>query len=557
MKDKDKTKAALIEDLEMLRKQVKGEGKTKATLIKELEMLRKQTKGTSEENHAGFSTLFKHTPEPLFICKTEGTLVDCNIAMADLLGYGRADLIGKSLFSTEIFPENGLQRVIEGLGKKKRKATTTPDEFMMHRRGGTPVYVQASIYAIALNGENLVLGIAKDITEQKHAEEERIAFETQLRRAQKMEAIGTLAGGIAHEFNNILSPIMLHTELTIFDLPEDSPLRLNLEEVLEASNRARELINQILALSRQGEEEPYPLKIGPVIKETLKLLRSSLPSTIKIRQSIKTKSATILADPSQIHQVLMNLCTNAGRAIGKKDGTMTVTLDDISADRDDLPAVPDLGPGPYVRLTVSDTGHGMDQDVLTRIFDPHFTTQKKGRGTGLGLAVVHGIVSSYGGAISVESTPRKGSTFTIFLPQVETEAPEETVVDYHPPMGKERVLLVDDDISLLNVLQGALERLGYTVVAHVNSIEALAFFRAKPKQFDLVITDQTMPNLTGEYLSKEILQIRPDIPIILCTGFSETIDEKRAKSIGIREYITKPIALHKIAGTIREILDAP
>lgn len=393
--------------------------------------------------------------------------------------------------------------------------------------------------------------------QMRDATEERSQFETRLRRAQKMEAIGTLAGGIAHEFNNILSPIMLHTELTILDLPEDSPLKLNLEEVLEASNRARELINQILALSRQGEEDPYPLRVGPVIKETLKLLRASLPSTIKIRQSIKAESDTILADPSQIHQVLMNLCTNAGQAIGTEDGTMEVTLDDPFLDRDDLPTPSDLSPGPYIRLTVSDTGHGMDQDVLDRIYDPHFTTQKKGRGTGLGLAVVHGIVSSYGGAIAVESKPGKGSTFTVFLPRIETETSNEAVTDRVPAMGTESVLLVDDDISLLSVLKGALEKFGYTVVAHLSSIEALETFRTKPKQFDMVITDQTMPNLTGEYLSKEILKIRPDIPIILCTGFSETIDEKRAKAMGIRKYITKPIALHKIAAAIREVLDTP
>ena len=532
------------------------QNRTKSELIEELKMLRNRIAEASREDKSRFDALFKHTPIPLFICKTDGRLVDCNAALAELLDYPRTDLIGIPFFGKEIFSEDDLPRALRDLEMVEKGTSTRPDEFTMHGRNRLQVYVKTTLHPVKIKDETFVLGIAKDITRRKMAEEERKQFETQLRQAQKMEAIGTLAGGIAHDFNNILSPIIVHAELTLFDLPEDSPLRTNMEEVLAASDRARDLINQILALSRQGEEEPYPLKVTPIVKEVLKLLRMSLPTTIKIHQNIASKTDSILADPSQIHQVLMNLCTNAGYAMREKGGELEVSLQNVMLDSDTLPAFPDIVPGPFVKLSVRDTGHGMEPAVMDRIFDPYFTTKKKGQGTGLGLAVVQGIINSYGGAITVDSEPERETTFAVFLPEVEVESGEVEKPVSPFPRGEESILLVDDDVSLLTSLQGALGKLGYSVTAHSSSIEALEIFKSDPMQFDLVITDQTMPDLTGEGLSKEFLSIRPDIPIILCTGYSEIFDEEKARTLGIREYMMKPIVLHKMATALREILDS-
>jgi len=509
------------------------------------------------ERNALFETLFQCTPDPVFICDLDGILVDCNTCLSEMLECERVDLIGTPFFSEALFAERDLPEASQIMAKNRNGASAGPDEFELHTRNRVPVHVRITTHPVKMREDTFALGIVRDITEQKTAEAERDHIETRFRQAQKMEAIGTLAGGIAHEFNNILSPIMVYTELTLLDLPEDSDssLRRSMEEVLAASDRARDLIGQILALSRQGEEEPYPLKITPIIKEVTKLLRVALPTTIKIRQHLTSETDTVLADPSQVHQVLMNLCTNAGDAMRKEGGVLEVSLQNVVLGPDARSAFPDIAPGGFIRLTVSDTGHGMEQAVLDRIFDPHFTTKEKGQRTGLGLAVVQAIISNYGGGIAVDSEPGKGTRFDVFFPEAgpETEKAAETVSQIRK--GDESILLVDDDISLLTSTQWALGKLGYSVTAHISSIEALEVFRSDPTQFDLVITDQTMPNLTGENLSKALMEIRPDIPIMLCTGHSESIDEDRARALGIRQYLMKPIALRRMAATIRDILD--
>jgi len=387
-----------------------------------------------------------------------------------------------------------------------------------------------------------------DITDRKR-------LETQLQQSQKMESIGTLAGGIAHDFNNILSPIMIHSEMAKMALPLDSPVQHNLKEIYKAGERARDMVKQILAFSRKEEGTRAEIKIIPVLKEVLKMLRSSTPTTIDIQQNLEAESDSVLADPTQINQILLNLGTNASHAMREKGGTLKVSL--VQEDLDSEAAAPytNLNPGSYLKLTVSDTGSGIDDETKQKIFEPYFTTKDPGEGTGMGLALVHGIVKSYGGDITVESEPGKGTTFNVYLPRVKADVSpvEEPLVKL--PKGTERILFVDDEKSAIDAIQPMLKILGYKVTAQTSSIEALEAFRSNSQSFDLVITDMTMPNMTGKDLAKELMSIRADIPIILCTGFSEQIDEKRAKEIGISAYVMKPIAMRAMANAIREVFD--
>jgi PAS domain S-box-containing protein len=421
-------------------------------------------------------------------------------------------------------------------------------EFTALRNDGKEIELEASVSRIRYRGGRATQGILRDITDRKK-------LETQLRQAQKMEAIGTLAGGIAHDFNNILMAMLGYTDMARYQIPDEGPARANLDEVLKAGRRAKDLVLQILAFSRQVEQERKPIEIHPIIKETLKLLRASLPTTIDIHPNINADCGTILADPTQIHQVLMNLCSNAYHAMRDKGGVLGVTLDAVEVDAEFARTQPNMDEGAYVRLTVSDTGCGMDRATVERIFDPFFTTKAPGEGTGMGLATVHGIVTSYGGAVTVYSERERGSIFRVYLPRVESHAPAE-VSDVEPvPRGTECILFVDDEDQLARIGQQMLERLGYTVATRTSSAEALEAFRAKPDKYDLVITDQTMPNMTGVELAKELMRIRPNIPIVLVSGFSEAVTPERAKHIGIREYIMKPIITHELGRAVRKVLD--
>jgi len=401
---------------------------------------------------------------------------------------------------------------------------------------------------ITWEGEPATLSFLSDITRHKR-------LEAQIRQAQKMEAMGTLAGGIAHDFNNILGAIIGYTELMLFDIPEDTRVRTTLKHVLEAGYRAKDLVKQIVAFSRQSEQEFRPVKMSLVIKEALNLLRASLPTTIAIVQDIPSDLPLVKGDSTQIHQVLMNLCANAAHAMRVGGGTLQLGLGVIDYTPESVAILSDLQPGRYVRLEVSDTGHGMTRDTVDRIFDPFFTTKEKGQGTGMGLSVVHGIVESHGGAITVYSEPGRGSSFHVYLPALEggEEAHREPLGPV--PGGTESVLFLDDEKALVEMGKQLLERLGYTVVGRSSSIEALEAFRAQPDKFDLVITDMTMPHMTGDALARELMRIRPAIPIILCTGFSEQISEEKAAAMGIKGYIMKPLVIRELAQAIRKALD--
>ena len=382
--------------------------------------------------------------------------------------------------------------------------------------------------------------------------------ENQLKQVMKLQAIGTLAGGIAHDFNNILFPIVGYTELTMDDVPEDSQARNNLQEVLKAANRAKDLVQQILTFSRQNGQESKPLKVQILIKEALKLLRATIPSSIEIFSSIDEECGLIKGDPTQIHQVIMNLCTNAYHALQETGGKIEVSLKETNLSYEQSVQRVGLKVGRHLELVVKDNGHGMTPQVMERIFEPYYTTKEQGKGTGLGLSVIHGIIKNHGGDISVESRPRKGASFSVYLPVIdEIDVETDPVETACAKNGSERILLIDDEAQIIDLEQRILERLGYKVTPKTDSEEALAEFAAWPDRFDLVITDMTMPKMTGDRLAQRLMEINPRIPVILCTGFNETICEEKALAMGIDRFIMKPIVKDEFAGTIRNVLDSP
>ncbi|MFZ5775871.1 MAG: MASE3 domain-containing protein [Thermodesulfobacteriota bacterium] len=396
-----------------------------------------------------------------------------------------------------------------------------------------------------------IVYIARDITELK-------ALERQLRQAQKMEAVGTLAGGIAHDFNNILTPVLGYSEIIAESLPKESPLIEPAREVLKAGRRARDLVKQILSFSRQAEQERNPIEMQLVVKEVLKLLRSSLPTTIEIRQNVSSDCGSVLADPTMIHQVMMNLCTNAYHAMRDTGGILAVSLGEVEIGPDDYVTELHLKPGPYLRLEVSDTGCGMPQHIVDRIFEPYFTTKEKGEGTGLGLSVVHGIVTSLGGHVTVYSEAGKGTTFHVYLPRCQQAngiLSGAAARALSLPRGDEHVLVVDDEKVIVDLMRQILTSLGYRVTTCIDSRQALEQFEAQPTGFDMLITDMTMPHLTGAELAQQAMAIRPELPVILCTGFSEIINEEKAKALGIRRLLMKPVLRDELARVLREIFD--
>jgi PAS domain S-box-containing protein len=396
-----------------------------------------------------------------------------------------------------------------------------------------------------------------DITKLKKAEKEKMELELQLSRKQKMEAVGTLAGGIAHDFNNILGAMQGYLELSLDDLPEDSIVREHLEQIVSCVGRAAKLVKQILTFSRkdQQEQEKEPVQVSCIVKEVLGMLRSSLPATIKISRKIHADSSIVMADSTQLHQVLVNLCTNASHAMRENGGLLEVGLEDVELSAETRVGDEYVPAGGYVKLRVSDTGHGIEEEVLERVFEPFFTTKGLNEGTGLGLSVVHGIIKSHNGAIAVSSRPGEGTTFEIFLPRMESGDLKGGGSSQPAAKDSELILLVDDEEMIISSTKKILERLGFEVVAKTSSVDALEAFQEEPEKYDVVFTDQVMPNMTGTQLSEKLLSVRPDIPIILCSVFPEDVDPEQIKRIGIKEFIAKPISMQKINKIIRKVLD--
>ena len=503
----------------------------------------------AEEERLLLVTVIEQASDAIFTMDENYIIHYVNPAFERLTGYGRDEVIGRHVRFLKSDKHGAA--FYKSIWETVSRGEAWSGRVMQEKRDGTLYEAEATASPIRNNSGAVIsyVGILRDITRQ-------VKLEKDLRQAQKMEAIGTLAGGIAHDFNNILAAIVGHSEIARFRIDQDDPVRRNLEQVLKASARAADLVKQILAFSRQKEQERQPVSIVSIVREALKLVRPSVPATIEIRQQISMNegNGVIFADPTEIHQVLMNLCTNAAHAMRETGGVLSIALSHTAFDDILDSPHPDLEAGPYLCLTVSDTGHGIDSAVMERIFDPYFTTKGVGEGTGLGLSVVQGIVRTYGGAITVHSEPGKGTTFNVFLPKMEQQVPVQAESRDALPTGAERILFVDDEETLAELGRETLESLGYTVLATTDSREALETFRADPHRFDLVITDMTMPSLRGEELARELLAIRPGMPIILCTGFSELIDETRAREMGISEFVMKPYTVANFADTIRKAL---
>ena len=416
------------------------------------------------------------------------------------------------------------------------RAVGSPDKLLFLRKPFDPEELQQMARALSSKWH-----LSREREKQQHAQR---LLEQQLMHAQKMETIGTLAGGIAHDFNNILSAIMGYTDLALMRTPENTPLQEDLRQVRKAADRAADLVRQILTFSRRQQTESHPLQVSLVVKEALKLLRASIPTTIDIRQEVTTQ-ATVLADPTQIHQLIMNLCTNAFHAMGDRGGILGVSLTEVALSQSPITANKiALSPGRYVRLMVSDTGNGMDTETMAKIFEPYFTTKEKGKGTGLGLAVVHGIVENHHGGIEVTSEPRQGTTFTVYLPMANQEAAmaaPPAPVPSHRSQAGERVAVVDDESTIRELIGQFLLDAGYRVDIFVNGMDAWQTISRTPKAWDLLITDQTMPGMTGEQLAAMLLAVRPEMPIILCSGNNELLDNDQTRKMGISACLLKPI----------------
>jgi PAS domain S-box-containing protein len=500
-----------------------------------------------------FRGLVNQAVDSFFLHDLDGNIIDVNQRACDTLGYDRNELLALTVEDIDKAADNRVYR--EKYWASMRPNSPVSLESIYMRKDGTTLPVEIREGLMELEDRKVILALVRDMTEKRESDKEKHRLEHQLQQAQKMESIGTLAAGIAHDFNNILSPIYGYVELAQMKVEKDSIVMNYLGEVNNAAHRAGELVKQILTFSRQDTEKFSPVEVHVIIKEALKLLRATIPTTIEIKQEIDTKSGYVLANPTQVHQVLMNLCTNAYHAMRETGGKLGVSLSRISITPDDALRNINLRPGNYLLLEVSDTGTGMDKDTIARIFEPYFTTKAQGEGTGMGLSVVHGIIQSHGGDITVYSEVGKGSIFHVYLPALETEVDgEDALPEGPPPKGMERILLVDDEQSVLKVEKEILENLGYSLVTFTSPEEALEHFREQPEAYDLVITDMTMPGITGDKLAREILALRPDIPIVMCTGFSELINREEAFKIGIRKFVTKPIVISSFARTLREAL---
>lgn len=496
------------------------------------------------------ATAIDQAAELIFITDTKGNFQYVNPSFEFVTGYRKDEVIGKNVRILKSGRQSSA--FYRDLWQTITCGNVWNGKLVNRRKDGSLFTEEASITPVRDGSGSIVnfVAVKRDITKLS-------MLENQLHQAQKMEAIGTLAGGIAHDFNNILSAIMGYAELALLDSTGGPKLTSHLKKLLKASNRAKDLVAQILAFSRREEHALRPLDLKHIIMDALKLIRASLPATIDIRRSLVAENRTILADQTQINQVLMNICANARDAMREKGGKIEIRLEEASGDSDFYLQYPDLSAEDYLLLTIRDNGHGMPREIIERIFNPYFTTKEKGEGTGLGLAIVHTIVQNHMGQIRVQSEPGKGTVFYIYLPHAERDAEvqKDAVSSENIPGGTERILVVDDEEDIVLILKNLLTRLGYRVTTSLKSKEALALFQKSPDAFDAVISDMTMPEMTGEMLIARIKEIRPDVPVLLCSGYSEKLPKAEKSSLGVAGVLTKPISMMDMAKTLRKALD--
>jgi PAS domain S-box-containing protein len=527
---------------------------TNAALQRQIDE-REKIETALRESRERLKVLFDFAPDGYCMLSLKGDIIEANQSVETITGCDREAFIGKKIFDLGLVASDPHFQA-RAIRKASLKGTPWgPGEFAIRRYNGRPATVEVRSHPVRIDDQICILVMIRDVTDRKTQAKVRRRLENKLAQAQKMEAVGTLAGGIAHDFNNILSAIIGYTELSRMDAPPDSALHENLGQIHTAGQRAKDLIQQILTFSRQHDTEIKPVRVRAIVEESLKLLRASIPQAIEIRQRIASEAFT-LANETQLQQILMNLCTNAAYAMGSGGGILTVDLDDITVDTSSADPDINLPAGAYLRLTVSDTGCGMPPEVVRRLFDPYYTTKPKGEGSGLGMAVVHGIVSRYQGAIKVDSVEGQGTAVRVYLvPQAKAGgAPAEKLAPL--PTGTETVLLVDDESQLVTIGEQMLTRLGYRVTVSADSVKALELFRVQPEAFAVVVTDMSMPKMSGVELARAILSIRPDMPIVLCTGYSAGIDRETVLSMGIRDLIMKPITMQALALSVRQAIDA-
>ena len=494
---------------------------------------------------------FRLSPDMQCVVTMDGFFQQTNAAFEWTFGLTQEQLLSHPLL-TFLHPDdrNHTESALQELSTGK-DVTSFENRF----RSSDGVYRWLHWRAAAFVNEDRIYAVARDITERKKEEEELQHWEAHVRQTQKLEAIGSLAGGIAHDFNNILTVIIGFTQLSLMNFFDEKTVRQQLDEVLLAGHRAKGFIKQLLAFSQPTGNERRPVCLKMIIEETLTLLHATIPASIEIHQDIQTRNTKILADASQIHQVLMNLCMNASHAMNGNSGTIAIRLDEVDITPQFAALSPKLRLGPFVRLLVQDTGQGMTQEILDRIFDPFFTTKGLGQGTGLGLSVVHGVVKSHGGSISVESVHGKGTTFQIYFPETQHPFVLDPIHKDPFPRGQGKILFVDDEVVICKLGQEMLEYLGYEVMIKTSSLEALNAFRKTPHMFDLVITDESMPSLPGSELSQKIIEIRSDIPILFCSGYDQGHSPKQLNNHLMRQHVAKPFDISQMAWAIRSLLE--
>ncbi|MFH2218501.1 MAG: response regulator [Pseudomonadota bacterium] len=529
-------------------------GTHQAELEIQNEELKRSQQELSELRHE-YETLYEFAPFGYATLNPKGIITRINLTGSTLLGRLR-ERISRTGFSQYIAP--GWKIVFHGA---RQKAGVTGEkqsiELPLKREKASPLWVRADIEADRDKTDAVIQWrvVLVDITSQRKAEEDRKRIEDQLRYAQKMDSAATL-GGIAHEFNNVLSIIIGNNELVMDDIPEWSPLRNNLEEIRRATLRAKDVVRQFMAFSRKGVSDRKPVHLSSVVKEFLKLIRYSIPESIEIKQNIVDETTPIFGNTAEMNQIIMNICSNATDAMLNEGGILTIEMANETIDEKRSGEDGTLKPGPHVKLVIGDTGCGMDRETLERIYEPYFTTKKIRKGPGLGLSMVPGIVARHNGSISVESEPNKGTVFTLRFPACEGSIDPEIQESVNLPTGTERVLIVDDEPSILRLSKQRLERLGYRVKGVTSPVEALEIFRVKPNDFDLAITDMTMPQMAGDKLAVELMKVRKDIPVILCTGFSSKISDEKAAALGIKGFAMKPLSKEDLAKVVRKVLDA-
>lgn len=513
-------------------------------LIREISS-QKKVESALRESEVKFRHLFNLSPQPISLTDLNGQIIDVNEKFCEFSRYTRNEVIGKNSLDLG-FPPDARQEFIQ---KLTREGEVSGFEIELAAKDGEKFCIQLFSKMIDIHGQFYTLTVYYDLTAERR-------LEAQLIRAQKMEAVGTLAGGIAHDFNNILAAILGYVELGKLQVTENSRLAAYLDEIFKAGNRAKEVVQQILAISRQTHQKRQPIRLAQIIQDVNKLLRATLPVSIEIHEDIQAQNAVVEADPGQMHQVLMNLCTNAGQSMRESGGALTIqAIQTHLADRNPLA----LSAGSYIKIIVSDSGCGIMAQDRERIFDPYYTTKDKGVGTGLGLAVAKGIIEKHGGRIDFSSTPGIGTDFYVYLPMLASAADTASLSNKTAgtdlPSGSEHILFVDDEPAITDTAHQMLEYLGYSVTVHNNSGEAIADFSNRPHAFDLVITDMSMPETSGDELVQKILGIRPNLPVILCTGYNPDVNEDTAEAMGIDAFLLKPLTLKDLAVTVRKVLE--